>query len=252
MLKRTLALTVTFAIAIALVATPHAFAAKGGNGHGQGGGGTSPFVPGVDISHWQETINWSQVAGAGIRFAIHKATEGRTNVDPTYSTNRTNAGRYGIKWSAYHFARPDTTSGDAVTEADHFVDTALLRSGDIIPALDLEVAGGLGTTALRNWVSAWLGRVYTRMGVRPMIYTSPNFWKTYMGDTTAYADQGYKILWIAHWTSNSAPTVPASNWGGNSWTFWQWTSCWSVPWISGCVDGDRYHYTDNFARVLIP
>jgi GH25 family lysozyme M1 (1,4-beta-N-acetylmuramidase) len=252
-LKRTVVFATAVISLIAGLAASPALAAKGSHGHGGGGGGGgSTYVPGVDVSHYQGTINWSQVAGAGVRFAIQKATEGQTYVDPTYSTRRTGAGQNGIEWGAYHFARPDTASGDAVAEADHFVDTALPSSGDIIPALDLEVTGGLSTTALRTWVSAWMGRVTTRVGVRPMIYTSPNFWKTYMGDTTAFADQGYRILWIAHWTSNSQPTVPAANWGGYGWTFWQWTSCWTVPGISGCVDGDRYRYTDNFAQVSIP
>lgn len=253
-LKRTVVSAVAVGSLIAVLAVSPAIAAKGGNGHGGGGGGGggTTYLPGVDVSHYQGTINWGQVAGAGVRFAIQKATESRTYVDPSYSTNRAGAGRYGIKWGAYHFARPDTTSGDAVAEADHFVDTALLSSGDIVPALDLEVTGGLGTTALRSWVSAWLGRVTSRVGVRPMVYSTPSFWKTYMGDTTAFADQGYKILWISHWTSNSQPTVPANNWGGYGWTFWQWTSCWSVPGIGGCVDGDRYRYTDNFAQVTIP
>ncbi len=254
MLKRTVVIAVAITSLIGSIAAAPAVAAKGGNGHGHGGGGGggTTYVPGVDISHYQGSINWSQVAGGGVKFAIQKATEGRTYVDPTYSTNRSGAGQNGIKWSSYHFARPDATSGDAVAEADHFVDTASPTSGDIVPALDLEVTGGLGTTALKSWVSAWLGRVTTRLGVRPMIYTSPNFWKTYMGDSAAYATQGYRILWIAHWTANSQPTVPAGNWGGYGWTFWQWTSCWSVPGIGGCVDGDRYRYTDNFAQVSIP
>src|SRR4051812_17577721 len=38
---------------------------------------------GVDVSHWQGTINWATVAGAGIKFAFCKATEGTTYVDPT-------------------------------------------------------------------------------------------------------------------------------------------------------------------------
>jgi GH25 family lysozyme M1 (1,4-beta-N-acetylmuramidase) len=241
MSNRPVALAACIALSLTLVAASPPTAAK-----------AATYPPGIDVSHWQGTINWSKVAAAGIRFAIHKATEGRTSTDPMYTTNRSGAGRYRIKWGAYHFARPGTGSNDAVAEANHFVNTALLKSGNIIPALDLEVTGGLGTTALRKWVSAWLGRVKTRMGVKPMIYTSPNFWKTYMGNTTAFAVNGYKILWIAHYTSNSSPSVPANNWGGNSWTFWQWTSCWSVSGISGCVDGDRYHWTDGFAKVTIP
>ena len=103
------------------------------------------------------------------------------------------------------------------------------------------------------WVRAWLAEVGTRLGgVHAMIYTSPSFWQTSMGDSTWFANNGYSILWVAHWTSNSSPSVPASNWGGHSWTFWQWTSCTHVNGISGCVDGDRYHFTDNFAQVIIP
>jgi hypothetical protein len=76
-----------------------------------------------------------------------------------------------------------------------------------------------------------------------MIYTSPAFWKTYLGDTTMFADQGYTVLWVAHWFV-SAPTTPAANWGGRSWTFWQYDNCGSVPGIGGCVDLDRYNGTD--------
>jgi len=63
-----------------------------------------------------------------------------------------------------------------------------------------------------------------------------------MGDTRWFADNGYPVLWVAHWGVN-APTVPAQNWGGRSWTFWQYTNCGSVPGISGCVDLDRFNGT---------
>ena len=51
------------------------------------------------------------------------------------------------------------------------------------------------------------------------------------------------MLWVAHWGVRS-PTVPANDWGGHGWTYWQWTDCWHVQGISGCVDGDRYNGTD--------
>ena len=76
-----------------------------------------------------------------------------------------------------------------------------------------------------------------------MIYTSPSFWKKYMGDSRALADAGYRTLWIAHW-GVTAPTIPASNWGGRGWTFWQYSNCGTVPGIAGCVDLDRYHGSD--------
>jgi hypothetical protein len=39
-------------------------------------------------------------------------------------------------------------------------------------------------------------------------------------------------------------SVPANNWGGHSWTFWQYDDCGSVAGISGCVDLDRFNGMD--------
>ena len=44
------------------------------------------------------------------------------------------------------------------------------------------------SAALTTWVKAWLGRVYDRIGVRPLIYTSPSFWRNAMGDSRWFAD----------------------------------------------------------------
>jgi GH25 family lysozyme M1 (1,4-beta-N-acetylmuramidase) len=201
-----------------------------------------PFVPerivdGIDVSHWQGTINWTQVAGSGVRFAIMKATEGQTFNDPNYGTYRANANAAGVYIGAYHFARPDSTTNDATIEADHFSGVAAPRSGDIVPVLDLEDSGGLSSSSLKTWVQTWLDRVTANVGANPMIYTSPSFWRTYMGDTTQFADEGYRLLWIANWFVPE-PDVPANNWGGDSWTFWQYDNCGSVPGVSGCVDLD--------------
>lgn len=203
----------------------------------------SPYVEGIDVSNWQQTIDWTQVAGAGKQFAIMKVTEGQTYLDPYYATNHAGARAAGLRVTAYHFASPSSTPGDAVLEADWFVQNAALLPGDLVPALDLEQSGGLSPTDLQAWVGAWLGEVQARLGARPMIYTSPNFWKNAMADTTMFADQGYSVLWVAHWFVSS-PTVPANDWGGHGWTFWQYDDCGQVPGISGCVDLDRYNGTD--------
>jgi GH25 family lysozyme M1 (1,4-beta-N-acetylmuramidase) len=215
------------------------------------------YLEGLDVSHYQGTIDWSGVAGAGKRFAIMKATEGQAYVDPTYATNHAAARAVGLPVSAYHFANPSSAPDDAVLEADWYVNNAALIPGDMVPALDLEQTGGLSVSALQAWVGTWLGEVSTKLGVRPMIYTSPAFWSSAMGDTTMFADQGYSVLWIAHWATSS-PTVPADNWGGHGWTFWQYSNCGSVTGISGCVDLDRYNGTDlsavtfNYTYVAPP
>ncbi len=201
------------------------------------------YLEGIDVSTYQDTIDWVQVAGAGKRFTIMRATLGQTYLDPTYAANHAGARAAGLQVTAYHFATPSSDPGDAIFEADWFVQNAALLPGDLIPALDLEQAGGLSATDLQAWVAAWLGEVYAKLGVQPMIYTSPNFWKNAMDNTTMFADQGYPVLWVAHW-GTSSPTVPANDWGGHGWTFWQYSNCGSVAGISGCVDLDRYNGSD--------
>jgi GH25 family lysozyme M1 (1,4-beta-N-acetylmuramidase) len=218
------------------------------------------YPKGVDVSNHQgSSIDWLQVAGAGYTFAFAKASEGTTFTDATYAINRTGTKAAGLYFGAYHFAQPAGTSdatitASAIAQADHFVNVAQPRGGDLPPVLDLETVNGLKQPALLKWTQAWLDEVAARTGVSAMIYTSPSFWKTYLGDTTSYAT-GEHHLWVAHWTTASAPLVPASNWGGLGWSFWQWSDCLSVPGIpTKCVDGDRVNGADagGFTLAALP
>jgi GH25 family lysozyme M1 (1,4-beta-N-acetylmuramidase) len=202
-------------------------------------------LEGIDVSKWQASIDFNQVRNSGRSFVIARASYGGLT-DEWYTTNKANARAAGLAFGAYHFAYPNLNPTDtlAIEEADTFVNQMGIVHGMLIPALDLENCNSsLGTSGMIHWVQVWLDRVYTRTGARAMIYTSPNFWATCMGDSRWFADNGYPILWVAHWTSASAPTVPAQNWGGRSWTFWQYTSGGSVPGVSGNVDLDRFNGT---------
>ncbi len=210
---------------------------------------------GIDVSNWQGTIRWGKVAGAGYRFVFGKATEGTTYVDPTYTANRNGSEGAGLVFGAYHFARPAGTStaratASAIAQADFFLAAAVPEPGELPPVLDLEATGQLKPSRLLIWTQAWTDEIYARLGVGPFLYTSPNFWTSYLSDSTSVAASGV-ALWIAHWTSNSQPMVPAQDWDGKGWTFWQWTNCLSVPGIGGCVDGDRMNGL-NPSSVAIP
>ncbi len=202
------------------------------------------YLEGIDVSKWQGSIDWNQVAGAGKKFAMIRASAGSLTTDEWYTTNRAGANAALIPMGAYHYANPDSAPNDALNEANFFLSLATPVRGDLVPALDVEVTNGLSVPDMQAWVRTWLERVTAVTGVRPMIYTSPNFWENAMGDTTWFAANGYRTLWVAHWTSDPAPLVPAENWGGNSWTFWQYTSSGSVPGISGRVDLNRYNGLD--------
>src|SRR5216684_110825 len=66
---------------------------------------TTPIIPGIDVSHHQHQVNWYLVAEAGISFALAKATEGVTFVDPQFSANWIGIKNAGIIRGPYHFFR---------------------------------------------------------------------------------------------------------------------------------------------------
>jgi GH25 family lysozyme M1 (1,4-beta-N-acetylmuramidase) len=198
-------------------------------------------VPGIDVSMWQGDVDWSAVASTQTRFVIMRATRGNTYDDPRYAEYLAGASANGLIVGAYHRAKVGVGAGDAEDEADRFLAVAQNAAGDALPALDIEEHNGLTVSQLTDWVRTWLARVYSRTGVRAMIYSSPHFWRTYLGDTTWFADHGYP-LWIAHWGVPS-PTVPAADWGGHGWTYWQWTSTGRVSGIGPNVDRDRFNGT---------
>ena len=211
---------------------------------------------GIDVSNWNGAINWNKVAHAGYRFAFAKATEGTSYNDKTYTTNRNGSEGAGLVFGGYHFARPTGKSlagatASAIKQANHFLAVASPLPGELPPVLDLEVTGNLGKQRLLAWTLAWVGQISARTGVEPFVYTSPLFWKAHLGDSKAAAAAGTG-LWIAHWTSKSAPLVPAQNWNGDGWRFWQWTNCVSVPGLRHCGDGDRMNGANPAAVAIEP
>jgi len=211
-------------------------------------------VPGIDVSKWQGDVDWAAVASTPVRYVIMRATIGNTAmkaryVDPKYEEYLAGATANGLVVGAYHRANVGAAEKDATSEANFFVNHAQIAAGDVLPVLDIEQTHGLSVEQMQDWVREWVQRVLARTGVKPMIYTSPNFWATSMGGTPWFADHGYP-LWIADWRGNPAPEVPAGNWDGNGWTYWQWTSTGHVAGIDADVDRDRFHGT-NLARGKI-
>ncbi len=213
------------------------------------------YTLGIDVSHHQGTIDWTKVAESGQAYVFQKATEGATFTDSSYTRNRSGAGAVSIPFGAYHFAYAqgdtlDAARADAISEASYFLQVAQPAPGDLVPVLDLETnPQQMPPRRLIAWTQAWLDRVELALGVKPLIYTNPSFWATHMNDTTTFAQQGFP-LWIAHYTTATSPRVPANNWAGRGWAFWQFTSCATVPGIAGCVDQNRYPGSDLSPYVI--
>src|SRR5262245_60105934 len=122
-------------------------------------------IGGIDVSHWQGSIDWPSVAASGkVNFAILKATESKFYEDPTFATNAGGATGAGIPIGMYHVASPSKQLDDARAEADHYLSVAEPTAGNLVPVLDIElrnVPDGMAPATLQAWVRAWLNRVTT-------------------------------------------------------------------------------------------
>lgn len=197
-----------------------------------------PLVLGIDISHYQISVDWTKVLAAGYQFAYFKATEGGDYVDPTFPTFWGGARRAGILRGAYHFFRPKTA---VATQVDNFVRTVgSITSGDLPPALDIEDARlwkGIDKKKAVAMILEWLTAVEARLGIRPIIYLSPSFAREVLEVDNRLA--AYP-LWIAHYNVAS-PTIPAP------WTrhvIWQTSENGTVDGVGGnSVDLDTFNGT---------
>ncbi|MFT5617516.1 MAG: GH25 family lysozyme M1 (1,4-beta-N-acetylmuramidase), partial [Arenicella sp.] len=64
-------------------------------------------VYGIDVSRWQEEIDWGKVKNDRIVFAFMKASQGVDKVDSFFVSNWRATDSLGIAHGAYHFYEPD-------------------------------------------------------------------------------------------------------------------------------------------------
>jgi lysozyme len=209
------------------------------------------YVLGIDSSKYQGVIDWNEVAQSPTAFDIGRASYGANLVDARFSANWRGAQAAGLKRGAYHFFLP---TEDVQSQVNIFTSTVgPLLPGDLQPALDLE-----DSARLPNWsrvpMSArmprtlqWLQAVEAAMGVRPMIYSTAAFINEVFDDPTPLTAYD---LWVAHYTSAAAPTLPN---GFTKWLFWQWSDAASVPGITGAVDSNRFSGSlQDLAQLGVP
>ncbi|WP_036496212.1 glycoside hydrolase family 25 protein [Nocardia sp. BMG111209] len=209
--------------------------------------GTAAADPtGPDVSSWQHVdgrmINWGDVRSAGHNFAMLKATEGVTYLNPYFVADSVLMRNAGIARGTYHYAHPNQSPEQ---QAALYAAVVLGQNGplDLPPVLDLEESDGLAPAALIDWTHRYLNTVQALTGRLPIVYTYPNFWKSAMANSTEFTRYP---LWIADYRGNEQPEVPG---GWPAWTFWQTTDSGFIPGISGKTDMNVYSGAQGtFAR----
>lgn len=177
-------------------------------------------VVGIDVSRWQGTIDWDQVAPT-VSFAFLKSSGGDGGLyrDPSFTRNAAEASLVGVPWGCYHFA--SRMAFDAAVEARYFCDQIRGTGWTLPPVLDWEPSPGVDGTRALSWVLTFCAEVERNLGVRPIIYTG-----AYVSLDRGDALKAYD-LWLAAYTPQPIRCAP---W--DTWTIWQYTSSGRLPGIT--------------------
>lgn len=188
------------------------------------------MLKGIDISHWQKGIDLGAI---DVDFVIIKATEGNGYTDDMCDTFYQKAKSLGKKLGVYHFARPDL-GNTAEAEADWFIKETLGYHKEAMLVLDWE-SGDLTNVA---WAKAWLDRVYSKTGVKPVIYMSASVMHGADWSSVVNADYG---LWVANYGTNNGTAqesvfdrYPLKYW--SFYALWQYTSKGRLNGYNGNLD----------------
>lgn len=190
-------------------------------------------IRGIDISHYQGTIDWDQLRGATIegcplRFVMIKATEGSSNLDPNFEDNFFQAREHGFIRGAYHFW---SNKSSARAQAYYFLSKVRLEPGDLPPVLDVEhKPKDRSVEDFQRDVLTWLHIVEDKYHVKPILYTYYKFKEQYLG-APVFDDYPY---WIAHYYVDKVEYK-------GPWKFWQHTDVGRLTGIEGYVDFNIYN-----------
>ncbi len=201
---------------------------------------------GVDVSHYQGTIDWQAFARQGVRFAFIKATEGSAHVDERFLENARGAAAAGIPAGGYHFFSFESAGK---TQAENFL-SALRGQPLALPCVvDFEFYGDFfahppGVETTRAELRDLLTALEAETGQSPILYATGRSYRMYLqGAFDEYP------LWIRDVYLWPALTLP-----GRDWTFWQYSDKGRLEGYQGeeeWIDLNVFHGgEEEFARWL--
>jgi lysozyme len=180
------------------------------------------YIKGIDVSHWQGTINWGEVAKAGVKFVFIKATEGTSYSKLSYfKENAPLALAAGLKVGAYHYAKFATVA-EAKAEAAYFLDSISSFALNYPVVLDLEEnKKKANKKTLTDAAIAFLAAI-EKAGYTAMLYTGKYFLENDLDES--------RLKNYAFWIARYNRTL------GRSTDIWQHSDSGKVSGISTKVD----------------
>jgi GH25 family lysozyme M1 (1,4-beta-N-acetylmuramidase) len=150
---------------------------------------------------------------------------GANSIDKRYNENIDNIRNNKFILGSYHFFRPDENSTE---QFENFKNNTSVIKGDLIPVLDIESQSKFGNDSLIAQLKNWLYLAEAHYGIKPMIYTGSNFYKSFIkGNLDEYP------VWIASYSEKSEELEM-------DWSFHQFTDKISVKGVNTSVDGNNF------------
>lgn len=181
---------------------------------------------GIDVSRWQNTIDWKKVKASGFTFAIIRAGYGKLHhqEDANFRVNIENAKKAGINCGVYWYSYA-VTPEEAIQEAQVCLDVIRGYKLEYPVMFDIEEERqkALGKEAISKIIEAFCSTVEAQ-GYYVGIYSYKNFLVNYVRQDIL---ERYDV-WLAEW--NEKPTYTGS------YGIWQYTSNGIVNGIEGRVD----------------
>jgi lysozyme len=188
----------------------------------------SDRIIGIDISHHQGNIDWSEVStwnDQPIQFIYMKATEGETHQDSMYKTYMKEAKELDIPIGSYHYFR---TSSEPRDQFENFMKVIDKNEQDLVPMVDVEEIKHWNSKTYHKNLKLFLKLVEDEFGKKPIIYTVNSFYNHHLSNK--YDE--YEFL-IGRYGKNS-PNMRDKK----QWFAWQFSESGKVKGIPKTVDID--------------
>ena len=183
------------------------------NGSGEAISGA--ITRGIDVSEWQEEIDWKKVKKSGVDFAFVRLAHGAGYIDRMADRNLTNAEAAGVPVGTYVYSTATTASG-ALQEAKIAIEKMQGHKISYPVVFDMEYSG---TEWLSASEKAQLALTFCnevkKAGYYPMIYCN-TYWYDTQVDWTSLSGLD---VWIARYGDR----ILAPDSSRYSYTIWQST-----------------------------
>ena len=185
---------------------------------------------GLDMSHHQGEVRWSEIDSSKYKFVYLKSTEGENFKDKRFKKNYLRAKKNGIKVGGYHFW---SFCKDPQKQIENIIANIPIAVGDLVPAVDFETIKDCEfpeSVDLEKVIESHMAHVFEKLSEvyrrPPVIYTTVDFLKVYPSVLNYVGESQYWVRSLV-----GPPSLHMKNW-----LIWQYYNSGKISGVTGPVD----------------